>query len=109
MLLGAFFTFAVAYARADSHDSVILRDTAPEIEHDTELDLDVDTLEVSDSDSIELADAIDIEVDANDFGQFVNECAELEAVPLFNLSEGDERRVYFGINFDGVLGLHGQL
>ncbi len=40
---------------------------------------------------------------------FIEDCAELEAVPLLELKKDGRRRVYLGINFDGVFGIHGTL
>jgi len=40
---------------------------------------------------------------------FAKECASLNAIPLFDLQRDEDRRVFVGINFDGYLGIHGQL
>lgn len=40
---------------------------------------------------------------------FVIDCAELEAIPLVELSTENSNRIFFGISFDGVLGFHGRL
>ena len=40
---------------------------------------------------------------------FVKKCAELEAVPLFEIAEQEDKHVYLGINFDGFLGVYARL
>lgn len=40
---------------------------------------------------------------------FAKECATLDAIPLFELKRDRDSRVFVGINFDGVFGIHGQL
>lgn len=40
---------------------------------------------------------------------FIEECAELEAIPLIRLAEDRDRRWFVGISFDGYLGLHARL
>lgn len=40
---------------------------------------------------------------------FAEECAELDAIPLFDLSKDDSRRVFVALSFDGFLGIHGRL
>lgn len=37
---------------------------------------------------------------------FVEECATLNAIPLFELSRRKDRRLFIGISFDGLLGIH---
>ena len=37
----------------------------------------------------------------------IEKMIELEALPFMKVSDKDSHRVYFGISFDGVLGLHG--
>ncbi len=40
---------------------------------------------------------------------FIKDCADVDAVPLLELSKRKDRRVFFGISFDGVLGIHARL
>ncbi|MBT8096109.1 MAG: hypothetical protein KJO19_03675 [Woeseia sp.] len=40
---------------------------------------------------------------------FAKDCASLDAIPLFELKNERDRRVFVGINFDGVFGIHGLL
>lgn len=44
-----------------------------------------------------------------DVVNFARECAEIDAIPLMKLSSTANKRVFLGINFDGVFGFHGQL
>lgn len=37
---------------------------------------------------------------------FVEDCAELEVVPLKTLQDDEDRQMMIGVNFDGVLGLY---
>lgn len=43
------------------------------------------------------------------FIRFAKECAEIEAIPFVEISTSDTKRVFFGVNFDGVIGFHGLL
>lgn len=40
---------------------------------------------------------------------FAKDCAEIDAIPLLELAQNTDKRVFIGINFDGVLGIHGML
>lgn len=57
----------------------------------------------SDLNEIELPDAEPA------FIAFAKDCADLDAIPLVELKNDKNRRVFVGINFDGVFGIHGQL
>lgn len=54
-------------------------------------------------------DDIDLPEAEPAFIAFAKECASLDAIPLLNLKQEEGRRVFVGINFDGVLGIHGLL
>lgn len=51
------------------------------------------------------AHALDIE--RVDKSAMLERMIELEALPFVKVTDKDGHRVYFGISFDGVLGLHG--
>lgn len=51
-----------------------------------------------------------LEVEADDTPQIIEEAAELECLPLLKLSDDNQdRKIYFGIGFDGTVGIHGKL
>ena len=40
------------------------------------------------------------------FRGFVEDCMEAEVVPITTFHSSDDKRVVFGVNFDGILGVH---
>jgi len=40
---------------------------------------------------------------------FIEECTDLEAIPLFDINTDSNKRVFVGVNFDGIFGIHGRL
>ena len=37
---------------------------------------------------------------------FVEDCMEAEVVPITTFHSSDDKRIVFGVNFDGILGVH---
>jgi hypothetical protein len=36
---------------------------------------------------------------------FIKDCAEMDAIPFITISDKPDKRVFVGVNFDGVLGI----